>query len=80
MISKATEGHVIPELERLVSKLDKSLIEFDGNLRLIFIEEIGGNVGNSLNITVLKGKSLLVVQMRFLNLVQLVIYSTNSNV
>ena len=80
MISKATEGHVIPELERLVSKLDKSLIEFDGNLRLIFVEEIGGNVGNSLNITVLKGKSLLVVQMRFLNLVQLVVYPTNSNV
>ena len=78
MISKTTKSHVIPQLQRLVTQLDQPLIQLDSYLRLILIKKIRSNIRNSLDITILNTQRLFIVQMRFLYIMQLVVYPTDS--
>ena len=63
VVGKAAECHIVPEFKRLIAKFYESLIEFDGDFRLIFVEEVGCYVGYSLNVTILDAEGLFVVEM-----------------
>jgi hypothetical protein len=56
MIGKAAQPHIIPQLKRLIAKLDQPLIELNRNFRLIFIKKVRGDIGDGLNIAILNGK------------------------
>jgi hypothetical protein len=60
MICKAAEPHVIPYLSRFVAQLDKSLVEFEGNFGLIFVEIVGSDIGNCFDVAVLHLQCVLV--------------------
>lgn len=64
MIGEAAECHIIPQFKRLIPKLDQSLIQLDSNLGLIFIVEIGGNIGDSLDITIFDSEGSFIILMR----------------
>ena len=52
---KTAETHVVPELARVYTALDESLVKSEGDLGLICIEMITGDRGNSFGGVVVEG-------------------------
>ena len=57
---EAAQSHIVPKFSRAHSTLQESLVETKGYLRLISVEVVRGDGGNSFNAVVLIREDLLI--------------------
>lgn len=80
VIREAAQSHVVPELLRLISQFDQSLIELESDLRLFLVEEVGCHVCDGFDVAVLQAQGSLVAFVRKFKVVELVVDSADRDV